>query len=327
MRELRLEGLEGRNPLGLFAALGALDVATRHLPGEAVTLRWTEELIPTAVLGGLDSKERLLDLCEADLDRWHSSPVLTWGPDGIPLEDLKPEPEDLLAWIDAALDEYRSTGDRTDIDLLSALVADGATAGKGDSKPTHFHFTAGQQRFLNMVRDLLAGMDRDRFAEALFGPWRYDSSLPVLSWDVRGERIYALRGFDPSKDKRLGVPGADWLGFLGLRFFPVSVRDGDLRTTGCSRGWKKGHFTWPLWNVDLEANTVMSLVADDGLDSLSASLRLRLGVHHLLRAPIRRSDQGGYGSFGAPEPVLAPARAPTSQRRVTTASGSRRRSR
>lgn len=74
------------------------------------------------MLGGLDAKERLLDLCEADLDRWDSSPVLTWGPDGIPLEDLKPEPEDLLAWIDAVLDEYRSTGDRTDIDLLSALV-------------------------------------------------------------------------------------------------------------------------------------------------------------------------------------------------------------
>src|SRR3546814_18343979 len=82
-----------------------------------------------------------------------------------------------------------------------------------------------------MVRALQDGVDVDRLREGLIGPWRYDSTLPSLGWDARGERIHALRGFDPSKEKRSGIPGADWLALLGLRFLPVSVSRGQLRTT------------------------------------------------------------------------------------------------
>lgn len=311
MTGISLKALRGRNPLGLFAALGALDVATRCLPGRRVTLHWTDALEPTAVLAGPDSFQHLVELCDRDRERWATSPVLTWGPErdgGKPLDDLKPHPEDVRAWFEAALAHGRRTGDRADVDLLSSLVAEGALAGRGDSKPTHFHFTAGQQKFLVMVRELQRSVDAERIAEALGGPWRYDSELPVLGWDARGERIYALRGIDPAKEKRRGVPGADWLGFLGLRFFPVAVRQGQLLTVGCSPGWKSGTFSWPLWDVPLTAPTIASLLADGGLERLSTEERRALGVHHLLRAPIRRSDQGGYGSFGAPELVLPPRR-------------------
>lgn len=300
MIDIDLRALRGRNPLGLFAALGALDVATRLLPDRKVTLHWTESLEPHAVLRGPESLDHLVELCDADRARWESSPVLAWGPDGVLLDDLKPRPEDLRRWIEVAA----SSAERIDSDLLGALVAEGARAGKGDSKPTHFHFTAGQQRFLTMVRTLRTGVDAERFLEALAGPWRYDSALPVLGWDVRGERIYALRGGDPAKEKKLGVPGADWLAFLGLRFFPVAARRGRLMTVGCFGRWKEERFTWPLWCSPLTAAVTGSLLADGKLDPYSASERRQLGVHELLRAPIRRSDQGGYGSFGAPEPVV-----------------------
>ncbi len=196
--DIILSALRGRNPLGLFAALGALDVATRSLPGSAVTLRWTEGLEPTAVLRGPDSLDHLVALCDADRARWASSPILTWGPDGTPLDDLKPEPDQLRQWTDQIVEEAGRTRQRADVDLFGALVAEGAAARKGDSKPTAFHFTAGQQRLLVMVRELCAGVDAERFAEALVGPWRYDSSLPVLGWDTRGERTYALRGTNPA---------------------------------------------------------------------------------------------------------------------------------
>lgn len=303
--DIVLPALRGRNPLGLFAALGALDVATRSLPHRSVVLRWTEALEPTAVLGGPDSLDHLVALCDADRARWASSPILTWGPSGKPLEDLKPEPDELRQWTDEIVDGALCTGQRADIDLLGALVAEGAEARKGDSKPTAFHFTAGQQRFLVMVRELCAGVDAERFTEALVGPWRYDSALPVLGWDARGERIYALRGTDPAKEKKLGVPGADWLGFLGLRYFPVAARGGRLMTTGCAGRWKEEKFTWPLWHVDLTSMVVASLVADGNLAKLDIIERRQLGVFELFRAPIRRSEQGGYGSFGAPEPVRA----------------------
>lgn len=71
--------------------------------------------------------------------------------------------------------------------------------------------------------------------------------MPTLGWDTRGERIYALRGFDPSKEKGTGVPGAEWLAFLGLTFFPAFARGGKLLTTGCEPDWKAGSFNWPLW--------------------------------------------------------------------------------
>lgn len=303
--DIVLSALRGRNPLGLFAALGVLDIATRSLPDRKVTLRWTEALEPTAVLRGPDSLDHVAALCDADRARWASSSILTWGPNGKPLDDLKPEPDQLRLWIDEIADGAVRTGERADVALLGALVAEGAAARKGDSKPTAFHFTAGQQRFLVMVRDLCASVDAERFTEALVGPWRYDSPLPVLGWDARGERIYALRGADPAKEKKLGVPGADWLAFLGLRFFPVAARGGRLLTTGCAGRWKEETFTWPLWHVNLTSMVAASLVADGNLAGLAVTERRQLGVHELLQAPIRRSDQGGYGSFGAPAPVLA----------------------
>lgn len=309
--DIVLSALRGRNPLGLFAALGALDVATRSLPDRNVTLRWTEALEPRAVLRGPDSLDHLVALCDSDRARWASSPVLNWGPSDRPLDDLKPEPDELRQWTDEIVDEAVRTRQRADVDLFGALVAEGAMARTGDSKPTAFHFTTGKQHFLAMARELCDDVDKGRLMEALVGPWRYDSKLPVLGWDVRGERIYALRGRDPQKEKKLGVPGADWLAFLGLRFFPVATRSGRLLTTGCAGRSREQTFTWPLWYVDLTSMVAASLVADGNLTTRSVIERRQLGVHELLRAPIRRSDRG-YGSFGAPKPVRAE---PISRRR------------
>ncbi len=140
--------------------------------------------------------------------------------------------------------------------------------------------------------------------EALFGPWRYDSTLPSFGWDNRGERIYAVRATNPSKDKRLGVPGADWLAFLGLSYFPVWNQAGTLRTTACAADWKHGTFTWPLWSRPLAPPVIRSLLRDPSVGSATDDERRIRGITVALRAPIRRSDQGGYGSFGAAEPVV-----------------------
>lgn len=308
MSEIELPALRGRNPLGLFAALGALDVASHALPDQGVTLRWTDGLEPHAVLSGPGSLDQLVDLCDQDRQRWASSPVLTWGPGGKPLDDLKPSLSDLRRWIEVVLAEYWRTGEDRDLTLLAALVAEGAAAGKGDAKPTHFHFTAGQQKFLVMVRQLRHGVTPDHLGEAFVGPWKYESQLPVLGWDARGERIWALRGFAPAGDKKTGIPGADWLGFLGLRFFPVALQtDGRgerrLVTTGCTPGWKSGAFTWPLWRVSLTADMAGSLLADGTVAKMPERDRARLGISQVMRVGIRRTDQGGYGSFGPPSPI------------------------
>lgn len=297
MTEIPLTSLRGRNPLGLFAALGALDVATRALPDRRVTLRWSDDVDPFALIDGPDDVEHLIDLCSADRDRWRTSPVFV-GPGDDPEDDVKVPMASLRTWM-------RRCADPVDRRLLAGIVTEGGRAkGKDEAKPTHFHFTAGRQLFLVMARELRDGLTRDNLREALVGPWESLSELPVFGWDAKGERIYALSGPSPAGVKKTGVPGADWLGLLGLRFFPVSVRsvngEAELETTGCSRGWKSGTFTWPLWDRPINAPVAAGVLGHQGWGGYTPDERAAVGVSALCVAPIRRSDQGGYGSFGAP---------------------------
>lgn len=307
MRDVSLPALEGTNPLGFLAALGVLDALAVTTP--AVTLRWTDELIPHAIIGGVGDLDWLLDVLNRDRERWGSNALLRF-PEPSPLADAKPGKGQLRSWFEfvaAQSDETRSGSDH-----LCAVVAEGAFDNNQKAKPTHLHFTAGQQQFLNMVRDLAARVDRERLDEALCGPWRYDSGLPSLSWDSRGERMYAVRATNPSKDKRLGVPGADWLAFRGLVFYPVTrTTSGALRTTACNASWKSSAFRWPLWSVPITKSVARSLLADETLVSERRRKRVRAedlearGIFSLQESSIRRSDQGGYGSFGAPETLVS----------------------
>ncbi|MGH3833914.1 MAG: type I-G CRISPR-associated protein, Cas3-extension family [Pseudonocardiaceae bacterium] len=215
-REMELPALDGTNPLGFLAALGVLDVL--HRAGLEPTVRWTSDLVPVPVYRGVPDSDELVELIDADRARWRDSVVLR-GPENGQLDDVKPPPEVHHQWATEMMWTISDT--RADADLFCALLSEGAVDGKGNGKPTHLHFTAGQQKFLVMVRELASRVDAERIREALFGPWREDSPLPTLSWNSQGERIYALRAINPSSEKRLGVPGADWLAFLGLVFFPT----------------------------------------------------------------------------------------------------------
>lgn len=299
--EIILGLLRGTTPRGFLAALGALDVATRALPDEHPTLRWTTSLEPHAVLTGPEDVDQLIALCVEDAQRWGTSPVFSWGPAGVPLADLKPEPgTELPAWISATA-AGSSVRDRAGIDLLAALVSEGAVAGKKDAKPTHLHFTSGNQKFLAMARALRGAADEPALRRALQGPWLY-SSKESFRWSAEGAPAHAYRAIAPADDKTLpGVPGVEWLALLGLRYLPVVTRGSQLLTTGCSESWTTGEFTWPLWDVELTSAVARSLLGRGDLAALDAQGRQALGVHRLLRAPIHRSDQGAYGTFGAPE--------------------------
>lgn len=302
MTNLELPALAGTNPLGFLAALGVLDVLERN--GRAPTMYWTDDLVPAPVVTGAADVDDLIALLDADRAGWRTGVVLNWPSDS-PLRDIKPDPETLGRWARDVAEADRAQGD-----LWTALLAEGGYDNNGKAKPTHLHFTAGQQRFLVMVRELVEQVEEGRFREAVVGPWRYDSELPSLSWDARGERIYALRGPNPAKEKRSGVPGADWLAFLGLSFYPVAVSNGRLITTGCDTAWKRSAFRWPLWSLPCSRMVVTSLVAHPEVVGQSARsaldprrLRAR-GILRVLQSSIRRSEQGGYGSFGAPDVLV-----------------------
>lgn len=315
MNDVPLPALEGTNPLGFLAALGVLDALTATTP--EVTLRWTDELVPHAILSGMDDLDQLLNALDKDRKEWVRSSLLRF-PEINHLSDAKPDGQRLREWF-----EFVSgpAGRPADAEHLCAIVAEDAFDKNKKAKPTHLHFTAGQQQFLNMIRELASNVDHDRLEEAVQGPWRYDSALPSLSWDSRGERVYAIRANNPSKQKRLGVPGADWLAFRGLVFYPVSrTSRGTLRTTACDADWKSSAFRWPLWWVPATRNVVRSLVADRTLVDKNARVRpddlAARGIATVYQALIRRSDQGGAGSFGGAEILVSAT--PTAEKPANT---------
>lgn len=306
MTELRLRALDGTNPLGFLAALGALDATARS--GRQATLRWTDDLVPQAMLGGIENSDELLEVLDADRSSWAQSLLLRY-PETRPLADAKPDEHMLRGWFESAYAADRAV----DADMLCSIVAEGVFDRARKAKPTHLHFTAGQQQFLEMVRALRIDVNKHMLKEAVDGPWEYKSPLPSLSWDARGERLYAVRATNPSGDKRLSVPGAEWLAFRGLIFYPVSSAAGSLRTTACDRDWKRSAFRWPLWSVPASREVVWSLVGDRSLVSEPSLYGRRIqvgdlasrGISRVMESPIRRSDQGGYGSFGGSETLVS----------------------
>jgi len=309
---LELSSLEGTNPLGFLAALGVVAAVERQAPELGARLLWTESIVPRARLLGPSDETELIELLAQDQQEWADSMILGSGPEGEPVDDLKPSVQGIRTWADHVI-EGTTVSNRRDADHFQSLLAEYALALNGAAKPTHLYFTAGRQLFLSMVRELREGVGAGELHEAVFGPWSYEHDLPILRWDHRGERIYALRGTDPAnaKNKDKGVPGADWLAFVGLSFFP-SAKNGasereQMLTTGFRGTWKRGAFHWPLWSAPASAPVIRSLLAFDGLLIESPAERRRRGVFRVLEAPVKRAEQGGRGNFlpaGEPEQQL-----------------------
>lgn len=312
--ELVLEGLDGSNPLGFLAALGVLRVLSENAAeGAPPRLAWRNEGLWRPVMVTELSGDKLARTLATDLETWRGAGVLQLrypkqeGAEKL-AHDLKSKPyrwREYLQSLLEATDEFRDRSLR----YAAAFGSETATDNNGNVKPTALHFTAGQQEFLAMVEQLieggkgLPGVGSADLEEALWGPWKYERQLPVLGWDATASRDYALRATDPSSDKKTGVPGADWLAFRGLASLPVAPQGRRLVTPGCYGGWKDGHFQWPLWTVALSLPVAQSLVGRVDVAGMATAERLALGIGVVHRCRIKRSDQGGYGSF-APAQVL-----------------------
>lgn len=313
MTHIDLSGLPARNPLAYFAALGALDVATRRGSRDA-RLSWSEELSPRPQLHTRFSLAEFIEEVLEDRNGWQESVAMN-GPEK-PADDLKPNVDETWRWFEVASGRSRPE----DLALLHALLSDGARAevDKDKAKPTSFHFTAGQQKFLQIMRGISDGLTAAHLEEALIGPWKGTAEFKTPGWDNRDERIHALSGFAPtnlSKNQKEGVPGADWLAFLGLRFCPVATAAlGKLTTTGCTGKWKRESFAWPIWDGSLSSFAVQSALqltfgrnsktADPSKRHLTDRDLFAQGLRTIYSAPIRRTDSGGYGSFGPAQKEL-----------------------
>ena len=307
MNGTHLPGLEGTNPLGFLAALGVQVVFATE--DKQPRLWWSNDVAPHAIVDDEFAADAIVERALAAFAYWKDS--LAANPrraDGSRMpkgDELKLMPEDIEAYLGQAAQCTWSGA------LASALLAQGSLDNQGVAKPSDFYFTAGQQKFLDTARKILAAAGRDEVRTGLEGPWRYESEVPSLGWDIADDRVYALRANNPSPEKKLTNPGPEALALLGLSLYPVFAARGRTATQGCSGKWKDGCFSWPLWRKPASLPVVKSLLAH-AYDHTAASNRHRWygswGVSAVLRSPIRRTDQGGYGTFGPPAVTWQQAR-------------------
>lgn len=295
-----LTGLDGSNPLGFLAALG-VQVAFAGEPDQPA-LWWSDDIVPHAIIDHDCTFDLIADHALSVFREWRDSPaLLPVRSDGCAIpkgDELKFKPRDLRTYLSQA-DSSSSSGA-----LMTALVAEGSLDGEGVAKPSDLYFTAGQQKFLSLARKILLAT-REQVLEGLRGPWSYGSTAPSLGWDVTDDRTYALRANDPSGDSKETNPGPEALAILGLSLHPVFAAPNRTLTQGCGGSWKNGNYCWPLWRKPASANSVKSLLAHASSHGDTTKNRSKWyrawGVSRILSSPIRRSSQGGYGTFGPPE--------------------------
>lgn len=297
-----LAGLEGTNPLGFLAALGVQVAYSGE--NEQPRLWWSDDLTPRAVVDQKFTIQGIVDQVLRTITGWEKSPAVNpKRSDGSAMpkgDELKLSPSDIRDYVCPRSADHGDTSNA----LVSALVAEGSLDKQGVAKPSDLYFTAGQQKFLDTVRKVLGGATGADLLNGLMGPWRYESELPSLGWDVADDRVYALRANNPAPERKRTNPGPEALAVLGLSLHPVFAGRERTLTQGCSGSWKSGHYSWPLWRKPAALQATKTLLAHAYEHPAAADRPAWLkgwGVERILRSPIYRSNQGGYGTFGPPD--------------------------
>lgn len=297
MNRIQLVGVNGSNPLGFMAALGLL----RIVPG--ARLGFFDDGSFRAFVEGLDKNESDLAMFISDDAKAAEDESAPWrftyskaaskkqGPQQV--ADLKPPPDDFKRFLAASVEAWL-LGYEEGASYAAAYGTDVAVDGKGNTKPTAFHFTAANQTFLGAVDGLRASITHEWVKASLF-EGRGEKPGSNLRWDPGAERNWALMADNPSGDgTRVDAP-LEWLAFRGLPLLPSFPRGERIITTGVVGRGDDMAFTWPLWQVPASRDTARSLVQVDWTNNPRE--RAARGIFAICRSAVRRTSQG-FGNFG-----------------------------
>ena len=257
---LLLNGLDGSNLLGFLAGVGVLRVATKADPQADWRVRWEMreghwspallgDRTPTA--GGLI--ELLMPALKEMKDAFRFA------------DDLTINCEEFRQVAQAAYHAADIT-DRHYADFIAAFGCDGLPISTKDPRIQDTALRtmsgAGHQHFIGSMRELVEITNPDHLRVSLFEPWQYSDPKPSLRWDPQDDRRYALRWKEPSGDPVRTMRGANRLAVEALPLFPTAPGERQLHTTGFTQRRGEGVlFTWPIWEVPLNIDTVRSLLS------------------------------------------------------------------
>lgn len=269
--EIRLDGLDGTNPLGFLASLGLFRVVTQATSPTVVRIRWVAHggtWVPS--LSGVElTRDSLLDLLA---DRFGDESVH-------PVTELfsKLDAPDQKIRRAAICGEMQATC-RMEIDVADWIAAMASDAVAADA--INQLQTVRRDYFSGNIRSILDRTERSHLDRAIFRPWDYADALDnqSLHLDPTEDRRHAHQwdkpSGDPNRKNQGGMLGANRLAIEAIPLF-VSVPVGEtLRTLGFSgtRSYDT-RWTWPIWKHPVNLDTVKSLLASRELQTLSPTAK------------------------------------------------------
>jgi hypothetical protein len=294
---LRLNGLNGSNPLAFLATLGAFRSFVEACPEKEVRLSWAPSGNSWSAM--LHSPEPLIEdemvtLLHRHLATHADHPAFTVA------DNLKMPADQFRAYASAAVDAWMDASDVAWVEFAAAFGSDGVTDDDRMIEDTAFRTMsgAGHQHFLKFINELARNTSAEQLREAIFGPWRYQDVGFSMRWDPEDDRRYALRWFNPSGDAARTVRGANRLAIEGLRLFPTVPTSSHLATTAFSgRKANNTFWTWPIWETPISLDTCRSLLAHAELANPqpSAELCRAIGMVGILKS--QRITTGKFRNF------------------------------
>lgn len=305
MSGIELTGLRGSQPLGFLASLGVFLALSNTDAGWRFGWIRKHDWVPAITLGEqISPMDKIYDALHEFAKQRSVALEITWQ------DVIK---ADVARYRQFALDarNLAQGGDPLSAEFAAAFASDQVLMkSKPEVKPTPFDNTAGQQKFLGVVRGFgqrLSAMDteaaRGVFHEALIGPWLFGDEVHSLGWDPAAERLHAYGAQSPTKMPAKGVLAAVWLAAMGVALFPVAVERGRFSAAGFDT--RNEHFSWPIWESPVDIQTVRSLLTRPEWASYAegAAALNRLGITTVFRSRRVVSDKG-YGQQRSAETLL-----------------------
>lgn len=317
MNVLQFPGLSGSNPLGAMAAFGLMRILSVEQPFGEPKLAWSfaSDWIPELHLERTCKPEQLIEfLINRQPERCNSLFREGWR------DDIKCAPDVFRELWETVLRQYKTDSDLSSASEAAAFLAAFGSEfikdkkAKADVKPTGFHMTAGQQRFLKSAKDVADSLEpnqlafkrqkkearmqelREAYRVALNGPWTYQDAYHSLGWDPATEGLYALSDSSPSDAGARSVRAAVWLAFESLPLFPAVPIGNRLHTTGFDRNGTA--FTWPIWEPPISLESLRIMLGSAEFDSAESNISIlhARGIRAVMRSHCVR-DANGRGTF------------------------------
>ena len=264
MTRIVLKGVNRSNPLGFMAAVGLLrlldsrESSTRlGFSDDGTFQAWIE-----CELGAANIPRIVADDAKyaAGPQPWRLEYEKQEKKGSKVVADLKAPPEHFSRFLTLAVQEWLA-GRPERSEYAVAYGTEIARDGKGNTKPTAFHFTAANQQFLGAVEETRSKVTDTWVGESIEDLANKAKPGMNLRWDPDSERSRALMGSNPNDTGTTVNAPLEWLAFRGLPALPcVPVADRIVTCGVTGRRQDEYRFHWPLWLCGASYSTVRSLL-------------------------------------------------------------------